>query len=201
MSTGSDEPTHGQEAPPLDDDSSPTTDPHAAVDYPTDSVAPPPPYAAPSDYQQPAYPQTDYQQPAYPQTDYQAYPPPGYQQPPYPPPGYPQMGYPPAGYPPPYSGGYGYDPYAQNRPAGTNGKAIAALVTSLAGLFFCGVPSIVGFILGIIAMRETKATGQDGHGMALAGVIVGALAVVGWVLYAIIIFFAIAVTSTSPYGY
>ena len=92
-------------------------------------------------------------------------------------------------------------PVRPGRPAGTNGKAIAALVTSLAGLVFCGVPSIVGLILGIIAMRETKRTGQDGHGMALAGVIVGALAVVGWLLYAVIIVFAIAVTSTSPYGY
>jgi hypothetical protein len=37
--------------------------------------------------------------------------------------------------------------------------------------------------------------------MALAGVIVGALSVVGWLLYAGVILFAIAVTSTSPYGY
>ncbi|TPG36134.1 DUF4190 domain-containing protein [Mycobacterium hodleri] len=127
----------------------------------------------------------------------------GYQQP-----GYPQMGYPPPGmpapgYPPQYAGGYGYpyDPYAQGRPPGTNGKAIGALVTSLAGLVFCGLPSVVGLILGIIAMRETKRTGQEGHGMALAGVIVGALAVAGWLLYAVVIIFAIAVTSPSPYGY
>jgi len=84
---------------------------------------------------------------------------------------------------------------------GTNGKAIAALVASLSGLFLCGVPSIVGLILGIIAMRETKRTGQEGHGMALAGVIVGALAVVGWIVYAVIIVLAIAVTSTPTYGY
>ncbi len=68
-------------------------------------------------------------------------------------------------------------------PPGTNGKAIAALVTSLAGLLCCGLPSIVGLVLGIIAMRETKSTGQDGYGLAVAGVIIGALVVAGIVLY------------------
>ena len=95
-------------------------------------------------------------------------PPPGYGPPP---PGY---GPPPAGYgpPPPYA--YGA-PYAD--PAATNGKAIGALVTSIAGipLCFCVVPSIVGIILGVVAMNETKKTGQNGHGMALAAVIVGAV--------------------------
>ncbi len=59
------------------------------------------------------------------------------------------------------------------KPPGTNGKAIAALVTSLAGLLFCGLPSIAGIILGIVAMRETKRTGQDGFGLAVAGVAIG----------------------------
>ena len=52
---------------------------------------------------------------------------------------------------------------------------------------FCGLPSIVGLILGVIAMRETKRTGQEGYGLALAGVIVGALAVVGLLLYVLVI--------------
>lgn len=188
MSTGSDEPARGREYPPLEN-SAPQGDPYAPVDYPTDSVNPPPNYGPPTDFQQP-----DFQQPGYP-------PPPGYQQP-----GYQQASYPPPGYPPQYQGGYGgygapYDPYAPARPVGTNGKAIAALVTSLSGLFFCGVPSIVGLILGIIAMRETKRTGQEGHGMALAGVIVGALSVVGWLVYVVVIFVVIAASSTSTYGY
>ena len=60
-------------------------------------------------------------------------------------------------------------PYQQGKPRGTNGKAIAALVTALVGLMFCGLPSIAGLILGIIAVRECKRTGQDGYGIALAG--------------------------------
>lgn len=190
MSTGSEEPTHGREYPPLDNPV-PQGDPYAPVDYPTDSGG-----------QSPGYPQPGYPPPSYQQA--------GYPQPGYPPPGYPQAGYPPPGYPPqnqPYQGGYPggygnpYDPYAPARPVGTNGKAIAALVTSVAGLAFCGLPSIVGLVLGVLAMRETKRTGQEGHGLALAGVIVGALSIVGWLLYVVIIIFAVAATSTSPYGY
>ncbi len=63
--------------------------------------------------------------------------------PPLPPPVYPAP-YPPAGYPyPPYPGDP-YDPYRPLKPPGTNGKAIAALVCSLAGMVFCGLPSIAG---------------------------------------------------------
>ncbi|KUI45860.1 hypothetical protein AU198_10465 [Mycobacterium sp. GA-1199] len=101
---------------------------------------------------------------------------------------------PPPGYPPypasvnPYSGyhppvGYGYDPYRPMKPPGTNGMAIGALVSSLVGVFCCGVTCIVGVILGVMAMRETKRTGQDGYGIALAGTIIGGLAVAGFLIY------------------
>jgi hypothetical protein len=92
-----------------------------------------------------------------------------------PPPVYP--GYPgAAGYP-------GFAPYPPTKPPGTNGKAIAALVTSLLGLVCCGLPSIAGLVLGVIGMRETKRSGQDGYALALVGAIIGGLAVAGWVVY------------------
>jgi hypothetical protein len=101
--------------------------------------------------------------------------------------GLPPPVYPPPVYPPPYPGataGYpGYDPYRPMKPPGTNGKAIAALVTSLVGLVCCGLPSIAGLVLGIVGMRETKRTGQDGYAIALVGAIIGGLAVAGWVVY------------------
>ena len=91
------------------------------------------------------------------------------------------------GLPPPvYPGaaGYpGYAPYPPTKPPGTNGKAIAALVTSLLGLGCCGLPSIAGLVLGVIGMRETKRTGQDGYAIALTGAVIGGLAVAGWVVY------------------
>jgi hypothetical protein len=63
----------------------------------------------------------------------------------------------------------------------TNPMAIASLVTSLVGPFCCGLPSIAGLILGVIGMRETRRTGQDGYALALVGAIIGALVVAGWV--------------------
>jgi hypothetical protein len=118
---------------------------------------------------------------------------------PYAPVDYPtDAGLPPPVYPPPYPGPVGYpgyppapgyypgayDPYRPMKPPGTNGMAIAALAVSAASLvLFCGIPSFIGVILGIIAMRETKRTGQDGFGMALAGIIIGAIPTVLWLLY------------------
>jgi hypothetical protein len=95
-------------------------------------------------------------------------------------------GLPPPVYPPPYPGAFyagAYDPYRPTKPPGTNGKAIAALVTAIAGMFCCGLPSIAGLILGVIAMRETRRTGQDGYAIALVATIIGGLVTAGWILY------------------
>lgn len=197
--TNPEPPPRGVEYPPLEQ-TPPPVDPYAPVDYPAYSPGPDPGYggALPP----PVYP-PQYGPPQGMPPQSGAYPaqPPGY---PPQPPGFPPQ---PPGYPPqaPYGGygypGYGgdpYDPYRALKPPGTNGKAIAALVTSIAGLLFCGLPSIAGLILGVIAMRETKRTGQDGYGLALAGVIIGALVVVLFVLYIVVVAFLAA--STSGYN-
>ena len=162
-----DEPSHGREFAPLE--STPPFDPYAPVDYPAD--APPPGAGVP--YPHPGYPPPN----PYPPTG--GYPPPGY--PPYP------MPYPPPGGYSPYAP---YDPYAPGRPSGTNGKAIGALVTSLVSVSLCGcfIPSLVGVVLGFIAMAETKRTGQEGHGMALAAVIVGIITLIGGVFVIVLAF-------------
>src|ERR1700716_32922 len=84
----------------------------------------------------------------------------------------PAAGLPPPVYPPPYPGPAGYpgysgypgapgyypgayDPYRPMKPPGTNGKAIAALVTSLVGLFCCGLPSTAGLNRGLAGLRES----------------------------------------------
>ena len=122
--------------------------------------------------------------------------------PPLPPPVYPTpypTPYPPAaGYPYPPYGGDPFDPYRPLKPPGTNGKAIAALVCSLSGLVFCGLPSIAGIILGIVAMRETKRTGQDGFGLAVAGLAIGAVIVVLMLVY--IAFMVFIVSSSTSYN-
>jgi Domain of unknown function (DUF4190) len=98
-------------------------------------------------------------------------------------------GLPPPVYPPPYPGAYypgAYDPYRPTKPPGTNAKAIAALVTAITGLFCCGLPSIAGLIFGVIAMRETRRTGQDGYAIALVATIIGGLVTAGWIVYVLL---------------
>ena len=118
--------------------------------------------------------------------------------PPLPPPVYPTPYPQAAGYPYPPYGGDPYDPYRPLKPPGTNGKAIAALVCSLSGLVFCGLPSIAGIILGIMAMRETKRTGQDGFGLAVAGLAIGVVIVVLMLVY--VAFMVFIVSSSTSYN-
>lgn len=102
----------------------------------------------------------------------------------YPPP--PPEGYPP---PPPSQGG-GYPPPSgypgAAPPAGTNSLAIASLVCSVVGVL-CGIGSILGIVLGVIALNQIKQTGQAGRGLAQAGIIVGAvllaLGIIGYIVY------------------
>ena len=116
------------------------------------------------------------------------------------PPTYPS-GYAAPGFPPPYQpyGAAPYGPYQQGRPDGTNGQAIGALVAGILGvpLCFCFIPSIVAIVLGILAMNETKRTGQDGHGMALAGLILGGISVALGAIFMVIGAVTPDTTSTS----
>lgn len=81
-----------------------------------------------------------------------------------PPPVYPQTAYGPPG--------YGYQPYPMPAVRPTNGLAIAALICSLSGMVV-GLSAPVGAILGHVALRQIRERGEEGQGMALAGVIVG----------------------------
>jgi hypothetical protein len=52
--------------------------------------------------------------------------------------------------------------------------AIASLVASLIG-FVCCLGSIAGIVLGIVAMNQIKQTREEGHGLAIAGIAIGAV--------------------------
>jgi hypothetical protein len=101
-------------------------------------------------------------------------PPPGHA-----PPGYAPPPYGPPGYPPP---GYGYPPPGFYRPP-TNSSAILALV-----LAFVFAPA--GIVLGVIARKQIRQTGEEGDGLALAGIIIGSIASALWLL--IIVFWIAA---------
>lgn len=112
-------------------------------------------YAPPA---QPGYPTP----PAYPQQP-SAYPQPGYAAPPQAP-------------AQPYAYGqqapYGAYPYTAGPK--TNGLAITSLVSSIAAFVVLPfIASIVGVITGHIALKQLRTSGENGRGLALAGVIVG----------------------------
>lgn len=89
---------------------------------------------------------------------------------------------------------YGHQPYGEpyrqpygqpgyGHPAGNNGKAVAALWTSIAALVLtpccgAGILGIVPVVLGIRARAEIRDRGhqQGGSGMALSGVVIGSVA-------------------------
>lgn len=114
------------------------------------------------------------------QAEYGSYPPP------YPAPGYSQQyppapGYPPPGYHNPYQGGYGM-PAAE---PGTNPLAIFSLVASVIGLL-CGIGSVIGIVLGAVALNQIKVTRQGGYGLAVAGIVAGVASLiisVVWIVY------------------
>ena len=54
----------------------------------------------------------------------------------------------------------------------TNGFAVAALVCGIGGIFVFPV-SIAAIVLGHIARREARQTGEAGSGMATAGLVLG----------------------------
>ena len=131
-------------------------------------------------------------------------------------PGYPLIPDPASAYPPPtaypagkdagypYATGYpvpGYDYGSWGTPRKTNGMAIASLIVSILGAFALAcygagaIPAAVGAILGHVARRQIRTSGEDGDGMALAGIITGwivtaiGVAIVAFV--AIVIVFAV----------
>jgi len=120
---------------------------------------------------------------------------------PYADPGYPPAGYPPAGdpyaaagYPPP-----GYPAYVPAA-AKTNTMAIVALVLALVGFASC-ITAPIGAILGHVARKQIRETGEQGEGMAKAAIIVGwiltGLMVLLIAFYVVVIVFAIASSDTG----
>lgn len=93
---------------------------------------------------------------------------------------YPIVGYTPGGQPVTADRAVG----VQSQAAGTNGLAIASLITAF-------IFPIIGAILGFIARSQIKKTGQDGGGLALAGIIIGGIFTAINIL-AVILFLALA---------
>ncbi len=86
----------------------------------------------------------------------------------------PQGGYgtPQGGYGGPPTGGYGTPPGGPGQ-QGTNGLAVAALISGILG-FLC-ITAIAAIVLGIVALGQIRKTGKKGKGLAIAGIVLGAI--------------------------
>lgn len=76
-----------------------------------------------------------------------------------------------------------YPPYLPFRPpAPTNSNATAALVCGVVGLMTFGVTSPFAVVLGHVAKHQIRARGEQGEGMATAGLVLGYIPVFFWLL-------------------
>ena len=60
----------------------------------------------------------------------------------------------------------------------TNGLAVAGFVCSIVGWFCCGITSIIGVILSIVALSQIKNRQEGGKGLAIAGIVIGGIVMV-----------------------
>lgn len=74
----------------------------------------------------------------------------------------------------------------------TNGLAIGSLVCAIAELPTLGFAAIPAVILGHMARAQIKQTGERGDGMAVTGLVLGYMAIVGWA------FILLIITAYSP---
>jgi Domain of unknown function (DUF4190) len=99
----------------------------------------------------------------------------------YPPPP-PSPGQPPFGQPP-MQPPYGQQAYGQPgfppQPRGTSGAAIGSLIC---GILFCVplITSLLAIILGFVGIKATGNNRAGGRGLAIAGLILGLLGIIGW---------------------
>jgi hypothetical protein len=95
---------------------------------------------------------------------------------------------PPAG-PPAY--GQAESAYGQPATGKTNTLAIVSLVASLVG-FATGIGFIAGIICGHISLGQIKKTGEQGRGLALAGLIIGYIGIVLSIIVVIVVIAGLA---------
>ena len=65
--------------------------------------------------------------------------------------------------------------------AKNNTLALVSLITGIVNFICCGVIWLVPVITGIIALTQIKKTGEGGKGMAIAGLVMGGIAVVWFI--------------------
>lgn len=100
--------------------------------------------------------------------------------------------------PPPPPPAYGQQQYPQQPPAAPQVQVVYAAprptnTMSILALIFAFVFSPLGVVFGHIGLSQIKRTGEQGRGLAIAGLVIGYLGIAVIVLYLALIFFAIAI--------
>jgi uncharacterized membrane protein len=65
--------------------------------------------------------------------------------------------------------------------------AIASLIASFVG-FVCWLGSIAGIVLGIVAMNQIKQSREQGRGLAIAGIAIGAVSLIVGFIFMVLAF-------------
>jgi hypothetical protein len=81
-------------------------------------------------------------------------------------------------------------------PRRTNGLAVASLCCGIGQLFFWLLAAIPAVVLGHMARRRIRQTGEDGDGLAVAGLVLGWIGIVLTVLFVAGIVALVAVSTT-----
>jgi len=87
----------------------------------------------------------------------------------------------------------GYPPYPAYGPPPTNPMAIAALVCAI-------TIAPVGLGLGIAARKQIRRTGEQGDGLALAGIIIGGIVTGIWVLLIVVLIISWVALVNTGFG-
>ncbi len=82
------------------------------------------------------------------------------------------------------------------RPPGTNSLAIASLVLGIAEFFTGGITAVPAVVLGHKARRQIRMTGEQGRGMATAGLVLGWTAIALFALLIVVLVLASAAYTT-----
>jgi len=69
----------------------------------------------------------------------------------------------------------------------TNGLALGSMICGIAEIFTLGLAAIPAVILGHLARSQIRQTGERGDGMAVAGLVLGYLAIAGWALVILLV--------------
>ncbi|GII27772.1 hypothetical protein Pmi06nite_12140 [Planotetraspora mira] len=84
---------------------------------------------------------------------------------------------------PPHERQYPFVPVRHYPQDGVNSMALSSIILALSGLLATGLASLPAIVCGHIARRKIKKTGERGSGLAMAGLIVGYLGLMGWALF------------------